>query len=128
MTARVELPADRRDRPLTGLVDEREAAALRGVDRRRMHGDSPRLELLAGEPGVLVVAERGEEVNRVGELGQLHGRNRPATRGLLPRLVGVHDLALPRHGLDRHELEPLDMADDGGTHHPHAHRSAARGV
>ena len=45
VAARMELPADRRDRPLAGVVDEREAAALRRVDRRRVHGDPARLEL-----------------------------------------------------------------------------------
>ena len=125
---RMELAADRRDRPLAGVVDEREAAALGSVDRGRVHGDPAGLELLAGALGVLVVAERGEEVDGVGELRELHGRDRAATRGLFPRLIGMHDLAWPWHGLDRHELHPLDMADDGGSHHRHAHRSAARDV
>ena len=116
VAARMELAADRRDRPLTGVVDEREAAALRRVDRRRVDGDPTRLELLPGEPRMLVVSERGEEVDGVGELRELYRRSRPATRSLLPRLVRVDDLARPRHGLDRHELEPLDMAYDGGAH------------
>ena len=47
MTSWVELAADRRDRPLADLVDEREPPPLRALDRRRVDVDATRLELLS---------------------------------------------------------------------------------
>ncbi len=74
-----------------------------------------------------VVAEGGEEVDRVGELRELHGGDRPSSGGLLPGLLGVDDLTRARHCLDRDELDPLDVADDSSSHPRHAHRSSALG-
>ena len=116
MAAWVELATDGRDRALAVVVDVREATALRSVDDRCVHRDAPCLELLACKSGSFVLSERGEEVDRVRELRELDGGNRATACGLFPGLVGVHDLARPRYGLDGHELHPFDMAHDGGSH------------
>ena len=116
VTSRVELAADRRDRPLADLVDEREPTALRALDLRRMDGDATRLELVSGAPAVLVRRERGEEENGVGELLQLYGGDGSPAGRLFPGLRGVNDLARLRHALDGDELHPLHVPDDRGLH------------
>jgi hypothetical protein len=71
---------------------------------------------VAGAVAELVVAERGEEGAIAGEPGQLHGSDRAAASGFLPRFAGVDDVAGGGHARDADELDPLDMSDDGDAH------------
>jgi hypothetical protein len=116
VAARMELAPDRDDRALAAVVDQHEAPSLRSLHAARVDGDASRLELLAGEPAVLVVAENGEEVHRVGEPRKLHGRDRPSAGRLLPRLLRMDDVPRARHGLHRDELQPLDVTDNRCPH------------
>ena len=84
---------------------------------RGVHGDAARVELLARPAAELVVAERGEEVGRAVEVRELHGGDRAAAGGLLPRLERVDDLARRGHMLDPDELDPLHVPDDGERSH-----------
>ena len=52
------------------------------------------------------------------QLRELHRRHRPAAAGLLPGLVGRHDLPGLWNSLDPGELDPLDVADHGDVHRP----------
>ena len=63
----------------------------------------------------LVVAERGVERGRPASLPAARRRPRHRPR-LLPGLGHVDDLARRGHVVDPPELDPLDMAHDGGTH------------
>ena len=97
VAARMELAADRDDRPLATVVDEDEAAPLRCIDGARVNGDAAGLELLARDPPVSVVAEHGEEVDGVGKLRRA-GRRRPTLR---PRPAPT----TPRRGRSRPRAE-----------------------
>ena len=91
-----------------------------------MDGDAARLEPARRAPAEVVVGERGEEVARAGEVRELHGGDRAAARGLLPRLARVDDLARPTAAVDARELDPLDMSDNGKLHAPHILRAKSR--
>ena len=116
VAARMELASDGDDRSLPHLVEEREAAPLAPVDCRRMDLDALRLELLPRPFAALVRSESREEDDLVRELRELCRSDRTPTRRLLPRLGCMDDLALARHVLDAHELEPLHVPDHGRPH------------
>ena len=111
-----QLVAEDGDRPLAGLVDVREGAALSSLRLTGVHRDAVRLELLAGAAAELVVGEGREEAARAREVGELDGRDRPAAGRLLPGLERVDDLARLGRVVDARELHPLDMSDDGEVH------------
>ena len=114
---RPQLPTDRRDRPLGGVVDVGEGPPLRRLHRLGVDLDTSRDELLARPLPQLVVAECGEEHRFGTETGELD-RGRPsASADLLPIVDGVRDLAPRRHALDAAEPDPFDVSDDGDAHH-----------
>ena len=114
-----QLVAEDGDRPLAGLVDVREGAALPSVRLTGVHRDAVRLELLAGAAAELVVGEGREEAARAREVGELDGRDRPAAGRLLPGLERVDDLARLRDASDPDELHPLHVPDDCEVHNSH---------
>jgi hypothetical protein len=52
----------------------------------------------------------------LGELCELHRGDSAAAGGLCPGVVGVDDLAGERDALDRDEVDPFDVSDDGDAH------------
>jgi hypothetical protein len=84
-----------------------------------VHCDTACLELLARAAAELVVGERGEEETRAREVGELNRRDGAASRGLLPRLERMDDLARRGHVFDAGELDPLDVTDDCDLHISH---------
>ncbi len=125
VAARMELAADRDDRPLATVVDEREAAPLRRVDGARVNGDTARPRARRGERARVVVAEHGEEVDGVRELRELHGGDRASAGGLLPRLVCVDDVPALRDGLDRARTPSTRRGRRRPPSSRHSHRSGA---
>jgi hypothetical protein len=93
-----------------------------------MHLDPAVLELGAGAATDLVGPECGEEKDRVGEEGELHGRDSSAAGRLLPELLRTDDLSAERDTLDTDELHPFDVSHDRGAHGRDAHRSGTAGV
>ena len=102
----------------------RERAPLRRRRDAGVDGDAARLELRLRAAAELVVAERGEEEARAGEVRELDGGHRAAACGLLPRLARVDDLARGGQLVDARELDPLDMSDDSDLHGVTSHLAA----
>ena len=121
--ARPVLVADDGDRALAGVVDVRDAAALRLGHPRDVEPQPLRLELVARAPAELVVAERGEERRLAAEVRELNRGDGSAAGRLRPRLGRVDDLARPRHRLDADEVDPFDVPDDCGSHDSHSRAS-----
>ena len=117
------LVADDGDRALAGVVDVRDAAALRLGNPRDVEPKPFRLELVARAAPEVVVAERREEARLAAEVEELNRSDGAAARSLRPRLRRMDDLAGPRHFLDADEVDPLDVSDDGGSHVSHSRAS-----
>jgi RNA polymerase sigma factor (sigma-70 family) len=111
-----ETLADDRDRALSVRVDIGEAAALRlGADCGMDDDTEPRE--LGGDPlPELVVADCREERAFASEARELNRRYGATPGRFCPDLVRVDDLAACRDVVDAHELDPLDVTDDGDPH------------
>lgn len=118
MAARVELRADRRDRPLATFVamDERPAGRLDAGGRVNDHtaGREP-FDRTSAE---LIVPEDGEEMRLLCQLRQLKRCYSSAATDLVPVIVGVDDVPAIRDAFDSREPQPLDVPDDGHPHRP----------
>jgi RNA polymerase sigma factor (sigma-70 family) len=112
----IESRADRRDRPLSTVVDVREAAPLRLVTEDRLDAHSQLPKLAIRPVPELVVPERREERDVAGEPQELTRRDGAASRGLDPGFARVHDRTRLRNLLNPGELDPFDMADYRGPH------------
>ena len=134
---RVQPLAERGDRALARLVDDRHGAArgggrdrtpalpflsarfgLRGLQRRLGCGlvQHPHPELTqapARGPSGLVLPEHCEQAARACQPRELHGRDRATPGRLVEGAGGVGDLAGARKLLHTTEQDPLDVADDG---------------
>lgn len=116
VTTGVELRTDGRDRPLTVLVAVHERPARRLVTGGGVNHDPTPLERLARLAAGVVVADHREEEHLVGKKRELQRSDRTPTADSLPVVVRMDDVTARRQALDRGELEPLDMADDGDAH------------
>src|SRR5439155_4377133 len=97
-------------------VEEGDRAPLRTVATGGFELDALSRELCLGALAELVVTERREEQRCPRELRQLHDRHGASPGGLVPRALGLHDLAGARHVRDLQEIDPLDMSHDGEAH------------
>ena len=116
VAVRHELLADHGDRALAGVVEEREAAPLRRVARGDLQPQVQRAQLALRPTAEVVVAERRVERRLRTQTQELTGGNGASARRLRPALEGRHDLPGLGHALDAHEVDPLDVADDGAPH------------
>src|SRR5207248_151671 len=107
-----EAVAEHGDRALALRIDEGDRAAL-GLTGAPggLAADAAPAQVLERAPAGLVVAERGQERARAGELAQLHRRDAAAAGGLLEDLGGMDDLARRRDVRHAKELDPLDVPD-----------------
>ena len=126
LAARGQPLADRRDRPLARVVDERQGTAGRLVAKGSVDDDAESLEPFARPAAEGVVAERGVERRPSCQAGQRDGGDGAAAGRLIPRLARVDDLAGARDMRHANELDPLDVSDYGGVHagRPRAARRA----
>ena len=115
-TARLQAFAERHDRSLVAVIDQRHGSPGLVVADRRVDRQSERRQPSLAQLADVVVADRREQVARAGELRELHGGHGAPAGGLVPRLGRVHDLAGPGHPVDQPERDPFHV-----SHHRHAH-------
>ena len=112
---RLEPLAERRDRALAPIVDERDSTSRRDGARGRFHAHTELLQTIERAPPGFVLAERRDEQRIAGQARELHGSDGAAAGRLLEGVLSVDHLAGLRHVLDARELHPLDVADRGDT-------------
>ena len=115
-TARLQSFAERHDRPLVAVVDQRHGPPGLVVADRRMDRQPERRQPALAQLAQVVVAHRREHVARARQLRELHGGDGATSGGLVPRLGRVHDLSRPGDAVDETERDPLQV-----PHHPDAH-------
>ena len=99
------------------IVQERRLRAL--VDRR-VQVDAVGPQARGGVAAELIGAQRGVQLDRRAEPGQLHrGHAAPAAR-VGEDLARDGDLAAPGDALHQRELDPLDVPDDGDARGAHS--------
>ena len=109
--------AQRDDRAFAGRVDQGERAPAPGVAARGgANVDAHRCQLPLGSGADVVVADRGEERGRAGQLRELHRGDGPAASRHLPLVGRVGDATGRWHGIDVGERDPFGVAHDRGLH------------
>jgi len=81
-----------------------------------VHPDPFALQLLFGGVAVLILAERGEEVDLGSELCEDAGNDPAAACGLGEHFARVNHIPAFWETGDRDKLDPLDMSDDREAH------------
>jgi len=87
-----------------------------------MHVNAQLMHPGNGVAGMLVVTQGGDEQGLAGQAGELHGRDRSASGGLVKLIGRVHHIARGWDIPDARELDPLDMA-----HHRHPRPACLHG-
>ena len=93
-----------------------EPAALGLGPPGRLDPQAERLELALRAMSELVVREGRKEEAVAGQFRELDGGHRATSGRQLGEAACLDDLPGARHVLDVRELDPLDVADDGGPH------------
>ncbi len=109
----VQTAADRDDRALAAVLEQRHRPAARLRSPCHMHPHSLALELVHGRTTVCVVSQCGEEVDFAAEAGEDAGDHSATARSARECSLGMDHLAGSGQPRDRHEVHPLDVAHDG---------------
>ncbi len=123
---RLQALAERRDRPLARVVDERDGPACRLLARRVRDAHAELAQPHERAARRLVVAERRDQQRLPGEPRELHRDDRAAAGRLLERVARVHDLAGARHVRHVRVLDPLDVAHDRDARSARLHARQSR--